>query len=150
MRSLVGFGAVASAEYSHEMVNDSEQTESVTTTAEVGLPLEELRRLVNYKFQRPATIGEKDLIKVLIKEEAINANEDPVEFLRIADCESEFDPYAHNRSGSAGLYQFLPDTWNKVRNLLQDRSLDVYNPVDNIKGFIVWRKFAGKSQWVCG
>lgn len=30
---------------------------------------------------------------------------------RIPACESRWDPYARNPSGSSGLYQFLPSTW---------------------------------------
>lgn len=31
--------------------------------------------------------------------------------LRVARCESRLNPYAHNRSGASGLFQFLPSTW---------------------------------------
>lgn len=31
--------------------------------------------------------------------------------LRIPACESGWNPYARNPSGSSGLYQFLPSTW---------------------------------------
>lgn len=31
--------------------------------------------------------------------------------LRIPGCESGWNPYARNPSGSSGLYQFLPSTW---------------------------------------
>lgn len=30
---------------------------------------------------------------------------------RIPGCESGWDPYAQNPSGSSGLYQFMPGTW---------------------------------------
>jgi soluble lytic murein transglycosylase-like protein len=30
---------------------------------------------------------------------------------RVAACESEMNPYAHNSSGASGLYQFLYSTW---------------------------------------
>jgi hypothetical protein len=30
---------------------------------------------------------------------------------RIPGCESGWNPYAHNPSGSSGLYQFMPGTW---------------------------------------
>jgi soluble lytic murein transglycosylase-like protein len=31
--------------------------------------------------------------------------------LRIPACESTWNPYARNPSGSSGLYQFMPSTW---------------------------------------
>lgn len=30
---------------------------------------------------------------------------------RVARCESRWDPYARNPSGSTGLFQFMPGTW---------------------------------------
>jgi hypothetical protein len=31
--------------------------------------------------------------------------------LRVAACESTFNPYAWNPSGASGLFQFMPSTW---------------------------------------
>jgi hypothetical protein len=51
--------------------------------------------------------------------------------LRIAKCESEFDPDAENENGSAtGVYQFIRKTWNKYCGG------DVYNADQNIICFM--------------
>lgn len=34
---------------------------------------------------------------------------------RVPQCESHYNPYAHNPSGSSGLYQFMPGTWATTR-----------------------------------
>src|SRR6266699_2055603 len=33
------------------------------------------------------------------------------EALRVADCESGDDPYAHNASGASGVFQLMPEWW---------------------------------------
>lgn len=64
---------------------------------------------------------------------------------RRAKCESGFSPFARNRSGASGLFQFLPSTWNTTP----------------FSGFSIWSPYASAlaagwmnahgrgSEWAC-
>jgi hypothetical protein len=62
--------------------------------------------------------------------------------IAVARCESHLDPYAHNASGAAGLFQLMPSHW-------EAQGYDPYNPVTNTR--IARRIYngAGWSAWIC-
>lgn len=64
--------------------------------------------------------------------------------LRIAKCESGFDPNAKNPNSTAtGIYQWLSTTWQNIGS-----PGDRLNAEDNIRAFMVWYpKHPG--WWVC-
>ncbi len=68
--------------------------------------------------------------------------------LRIAKCESGYNPRAVNASsGAAGLFQFLPSTW---RNMPQGRAgKDVFDPVANAQAAAYYYSTSGAGPWVC-
>lgn len=71
-------------------------------------------------------------------------------FLRVMDCESDFNPYAKGFGGAMGLMQFIPTTWMYVKNnLLVRPDADVFNPEDNIEGAILYWMMDGPSRWDC-
>lgn len=60
--------------------------------------------------------------------------------LRIAQCESNFNPLAENINGSAtGVYQFIRKTWNKYC------AGDVYNADHNIICFV--QQYPNHPEW---
>ena len=68
--------------------------------------------------------------------------------LRIADCESGFNPYAEARdtfgegATAKGTYQFIDATWSRVGKG------DVFDYKDNITAFMTyWPKH--RSEWAC-
>lgn len=65
--------------------------------------------------------------------------------LRIADCESSFDPKAKNpKSSASGLYQFTTRTWN----WLGYKDKDVFDPYWNTIAFMKnYNKH--KRWWIC-
>ena len=71
------------------------------------------------------------------------------QLLRVAYCESRYNPGAYNASGASGLFQFLPSTWaaNSVRAGFAGAS--VWDPVAsaNVAAYMFARGQAG--QWVC-
>ena len=74
---------------------------------------------------------------------------DADQLLRVAYCESRYNPGAYNASGASGLFQFLPSTWaaNSVRAGFAGAS--VFDPVAaaNVAAWMFVRGQAG--QWVC-
>ena len=73
---------------------------------------------------------------------------DAQQMLRIAFCESRYDPAAYNRSsGASGLFQAIPSTW---RSTPQGRAgLSPFDPVANVEAAAWLMKTYGPGQWVC-
>jgi hypothetical protein len=66
--------------------------------------------------------------------------------LRVAKCESGYNPYAVNRSsGASGLFQFLPSTWAG----LPWRSSSPFDPTANAQAAAYLYNRSGPSQWQC-
>ena len=66
--------------------------------------------------------------------------------LRVAKCESNYNPYAVNRSsGASGLFQFLPSTWASSPYHAQSP----FDPTANAKAAAWLYQRSGAGQWVC-
>src|SRR5256884_8671938 len=66
--------------------------------------------------------------------------------LRVAKCESNYNPFAVNRSsGASGLFQFLPSTWAS----LPQHNQSVFDPAANAQAAAVLYQRSGPGQWVC-
>ena len=66
--------------------------------------------------------------------------------LRVAKCESNYNPYAVNRySGASGLFQFLPSTWA----LTPQHAQSVFDPVANAQAAAWLYQRSGPGQWSC-
>ncbi len=67
------------------------------------------------------------------------------DMLRVAQCESNLDPYAVNPSGSYGLFQFIRSTWKSTPY----GNEDIFDPRANSNA-AAWMWAQGrKSEWVC-
>ena len=68
--------------------------------------------------------------------------------LRVAKCESSYNPNAVNRSSHAsGLFQFIPSTWASTPQAKAGKS--VFDPVANAQAAAWLYKRAGPRPWVC-
>jgi hypothetical protein len=66
--------------------------------------------------------------------------------LRVAKCESGYNPNAVNRgSGASGLFQFMPATWASMPQGRQS----VFNAVANAQAAAVLYARSGPNQWSC-
>jgi hypothetical protein len=66
--------------------------------------------------------------------------------LRIAKCESGYNPNAVNRSsGASGLFQFLPSTWAA----LPWHGSSPFDPVANAQAAAYYYQHSGPGPWVC-
>ena len=78
-------------------------------------PVDEVRRVGTRPRPVPPAPAE---IERIIRDAAARWGADPAQLLRVAWCESRFNPLAYNPSaGDSGLFQFIPGTWaaNSVR-----------------------------------
>lgn len=83
-------------------------------------------------FQNADTRDRNAVVKHIIVEAAHEFGVDPVLLLRIAECESGFDPAVKNKKSSArGLFQFLDTTWESNRGRLETEYApeEVINPI---------------------
>ncbi len=66
--------------------------------------------------------------------------------LKVAKCESNYNPYAVNRySGASGLFQFLPSTWAASPYHAQS----VFDPSANAHAAAWLYQHSGPGQWSC-
>lgn len=66
--------------------------------------------------------------------------------LRVAKCESGYNPNAVNRSsGASGLFQFMPSTWAHLPWANQS----VFNPVANAQAAAYYYQRSGPGPWSC-
>ncbi len=85
-------------------------------------------------------------IKRIIREAARHYNQNPNAMIRVADCESNLDPYAYNRSGPYyGLFQFLRSTFEDTPY----GDENIYDPRANARAAAwMWKKKM-RDHWVC-
>lgn len=112
----------------------------------VQAPVAEIRHVGTFRAPPPAG-GD---IEAIIRAAAAQWGADPVQLLRVAYCESHYNPSAYNpSSGASGLFQFLATTWaaNSVRAGYAGAS--VFDPVANANtaAYMFARGQAG--QWAC-
>jgi len=65
--------------------------------------------------------------------------------LRVAYCESRYNPLAINRSsGASGLFQFMPSTWNA-----NFPGQNIWDPYAQARGALVFYNAGRQSAWTC-
>ena len=129
--------------YLVRVVDGSETARALLATQELAAPVAEVRRVGT----RTPPGGSE--IEAIIREAAAAQGANADQLVRVAYCESRFNPGAYNASGASGLFQFMPGTWavNSVRAGFAGAS--VFDPVAsaNVAAWMFARGQAG--QWVC-
>jgi len=65
--------------------------------------------------------------------------------LRVANCESHYNPLAVNRySGASGLFQFMPSTWNA-----NFPGQNIWDPYVQARAALVFYNAGRQSAWTC-
>jgi soluble lytic murein transglycosylase-like protein len=65
--------------------------------------------------------------------------------LRVANCESHYNPLAINRSsGASGLFQFMPATWNA-----NFPGQNIWDPYAQARGALAFYNAGRQSAWTC-
>jgi soluble lytic murein transglycosylase-like protein len=89
-------------------------------------------------------------IEQIIRDAAAAQGADADQLIRVAYCESRFNPGAYNASsGASGLFQFMPATWaaNSVRAGFGGAS--VWDPVASANVAAYMFRSGQSGQWVC-
>src|SRR5207237_4497140 len=89
-------------------------------------------------------------IEAIIRGAATRFGADPEQLLRVAWCESRYDPGAYNAShGDSGLFQFIPSTWAANSARLGYAGASAFDPVAsaNVAAWMFSRGSA--SLWTC-
>lgn len=87
----------------------------------------------------------EELIRGFIVDAANRFGQDPDAMLRVADCESNFQANAVNRSGSYGLFQFVASTWASTPYAEND----IFEAWANANA-AAWMWAQGRrNEWVC-
>jgi len=135
-------GRVENTYLSH-VVDGRETARTLLSSQELAAPSTEVRRVGT---RIPP--GSSD-IEAIIRAAAAAQGADADQLLRVAYCESRYNPGAYNASGAAGLFQFMPGTWaaNSVRAGFAGAS--AFDPVASAN-VAAWMFVRGQaSQWVC-
>lgn len=114
------------------------------SSAEVAAPVTEVRHI----GIRPPPVPSE--IEAIIRAAADTWGADADQLLRVAWCESRYNPSAYNASsGTSGLFQFKPGTWaaNSVRAGYDGAS--VFDPVANANVAAFMFGIGQARQWVC-
>ena len=139
-----GTTGLADNTYRVHVVDGAEASRTLVSSFEVVTPVAEVR-LVGTK--PPPAPGD---IESVIRAAAATWGADPSQLLRVAWCESRYNPYAVNpRSGAAGLFQFMPATWaaNSVRAGYAGAS--VFDPVASANVAAFMFAYGQAAQWSC-
>lgn len=139
-----GVPGLADNTYRVHVVDGADAGRTLVASVEIVTPVAEVRRVGT----RPAPVPSD--IESIIRAAAAKWGADPSQLLRVAWCESRYNPSAINaRSGASGLFQFMPATWaaNSVRAGYAGAS--AFDPVAsaNVAAYMFARGQA--AQWSC-
>ena len=129
--------------YLVRVVDGRETDRGLRSSQQLIAPVTEVRRIGT---RTPTASSE---IEAIIRDAAAAHGADTEQLLRVAYCESKFNPGAYNASGASGLFQFMPRTWaaNSVRAGYAGAS--PFDPVASAN-VAAWMFVRGQAyQWVC-
>jgi uncharacterized protein YabE (DUF348 family) len=138
-------GEVGRVENSYlvHVVDGRETARELLSSERLAAPVTEVRRIGT---RTPTASSE---IEAIIRDAAAAQGADAEQLLRVAYCESRFNPGAYNASGASGLFQFMPATWaaNSVRAGFSGAS--VWDPVASANVAAYMFRMGQSGQWVC-
>lgn len=127
-------------------------TSTTTTTAPV-----QIKKKISESpapVPAPQIVPEGDIQNYIV-EQATAHGLDPQRMLRIAKCESGFNPTNVNRNyyagggNPSGIYQYLPETWSRIGGRSGYEATDVFNWQQNVR-VTMWAFANGYSgEWAC-
>jgi soluble lytic murein transglycosylase-like protein len=144
--ATAGIAGVADNTYRVEFADGLESGRTLVASLEVVTPVAEVRRVGT----RPAIPAAAPAdIEAIIRAAAAKWGADPAQLLRVAWCESRYNPSAYNASGASGLFQFMPRTWaaNSVRAGYSGAS--VWDPVASANTAAFMFSIGQAGQWTC-
>jgi len=144
--ATAGVAGLADNTYLVQIEDGVEAARTLVGSVEIVTPVAEVRR-VGTKPAAPAAAPAE--IEAIIRAAAAQWGADPTQLLRVAWCESRYNPSAYNASGASGLFQFMPRTWaaNSVRAGYTGAS--VFDPVASANVAAYMFRNGQAWQWTC-
>jgi hypothetical protein len=144
--ATAGIAGLADNTYRVEFADGLESGRTLVASVEVVTPVAEVRRVGTRPAIPAAAPGD---IEAIIRAAAARWGADPTQLLRVAWCESRYNPSAYNASGASGLFQFMPRTWaaNSVRAGYGGAS--VFDPVASANTAAYMFSIGQAGQWSC-
>lgn len=97
----------------------------------------------------PAALDTPSQMRVVILSAGERHGVDVALMLRIAECESRLNPRAVGPGGAAGLFQFMPATWEWAALRAGMGGAAPLDPIASAEVAAWLLKTAGPSQWSC-
>lgn len=128
-------------------VNGAETERVRLTETQVRAPVAEVWRVGSRPRPAPPAPAE---IEKIIRDAAARWGANPEQLLRVAWCESRFDPNAYNPShGDSGLFQFIPGTWRANSPRAGYPGASPFDPVANANTAAMMFANDQAWQWTC-
>ena len=133
--------------FSVRWVNGVQAGRTIVASEQIAAPVAQVVH-VGTKY-KPAPPPPAD-IETIIRTAAAKYGVDAETLLRVAYCESRYDPLAYNGIlGASGLFQIIPGTWRANSVPAGYGGASVWDPVANAN-VAAWMFSTGKSgQWAC-
>jgi hypothetical protein len=128
-------------------VNGVETARTIVANEPLVAPVAQVVHVGTKYRPAPPPPGE---IAAIIRDAAAKYGVDPETLLRVAYCESRYDPLAYNGIlGASGLFQIIPGTWRANSLRAGYAGASVFDPVANAN-VAAWMFSQGQSrQWAC-
>ena len=139
-----GVNGLADNSYRITVIDGAETQRTLLSTFVLQQPVTEVRHIGTLIPPGPSEI------ETVIRAAAATWGADVDQLLRIAWCESRYNPAAYNASsGASGLFQFIPGTWalNSPRSGFGGAS--VFDPVANANTAAMMFAKGQARQWAC-
>lgn len=149
--ATAGVAGEAANTYRITLADGVETERTLIATDVLVAPVAEVRRVGTYVPAPPPPVvtGGGDVAGI-IRAAAAAWGADPDQMLRVAYCESHYNPYAVNASsGASGLFQFLPSTWSFQSPKAGYGGASPFDPVANANTAAMMFGRGQASQWVC-
>lgn len=128
-------------------VNGVETDRTIVASEPLAAPVAQVVHVGTKYKPAPPPPGE---IAGIISDAAAKYGVDPEQLLRVAHCESRYDPLAYNGIlGASGLFQIIPGTWRANSAAAGYGGASVWDPVANAN-VAAWMFSRGEArQWSC-
>lgn len=142
--ATAGVAGLAENTYRVRLADGVEEARTLVASTELTAPVAEVRRVGT----RPPP-GPSD-IEGIIRTAAARWGADPDQLLRVAWCESRYNPNAYNASsGASGLFQFLATTWSANSVRAGYGGVSVFDAVANANTAAYMFAAGQARQWQC-
>ena len=141
-----GVPGEAANTYRIRLADGAEAERTLIASDQLVAPVPEVRRVGTFVPPPPAGGN----VEGIIRDAAAEWGADADQMLRVAYCESHYNPSALNAgSGASGLFQFLPSTWAYQSPRAGYAGASPFDPVASANTAAMLFAQGQARQWVC-